>query len=330
MYQLEVQNVCEAFPAGVRYLYKVGRWEDTRAGRALVAPHPVATIYHNPRERVLFSSVRDANPFFHLCEAIQMLAGRRDAAFLNNFVSDFGKRFAEPDGNIHDGYGYRWRHHFGFDQLDAVVKQLTNSPGSRQAVVQMWDPGDADDLLGVWATRPCNTNLYLRVLDEALHLTVCCRSNDIIFGAYGANSCHFSILQEYLAARLDLGVGTYVQFSNNYHAYEVQLEKLSGDILDNRYATTDITPSPLVHDAESFDEEMQMLLHYYENVPSEDFKYVVEDFNNKFLSTTVWPMLLAHHHYRRKNYGEALRWGGIVEALDWRIAACEWMKRRIK
>lgn len=379
---INVRNVAEALPAGLAYLAAEGRWEATRAGLALVAPGPVATVYVRPRERVLFSPLRDANPVFHLLEACWILAGRRDAAFLNNFVKDFGERFAEPDdnerlpnepgapGTIHDAYGYRWRHGMGFDQLDAVVFQLSTTPGSRQAVLQMWDCTDPDglgwdDLRGVHRTRPCNTHIYLRVHDEeravythdsyhggalrsgtevgpggVLDITVCCRSNDVVWGAYGSNAVHFSVLQEYLAARLDLGVGTYVQFSNNYHCYKDQWEKLvsAGPVVrpgvyDDRYSTPGLTPLPLVHDAESFDLENRILLEKLDA----DLEHLAEReprvmaMHNLFLSQTVWPMVYAHKMWRGGLREEALAHvESTVSAADWRAAAAEWMQRRMK
>ena len=39
---LKVRNVCEALPVGIELLRSIGTWEETRAGRALVAPCPVA------------------------------------------------------------------------------------------------------------------------------------------------------------------------------------------------------------------------------------------------------------------------------------------------
>lgn len=366
---LNVRNVCEALPAGLAHLLEHGRWEQTRAGRALVAPTPVATVYARPRERVLFSAVRDANPFFHLAESVLwMLAGRRDAKFLDNFVGDFGKRFAEDDGTIHDAYGYRWRHAFGFCQLDAVVRQLCADPGSRQAVVQMWDArceqgldGDdfeidvgENDLTGGWKTRPCNVAVLLRIRDESggedpgvggkpylvLDITVCCRSNDLVWGLAGANAVQFSVLQEYLAAQLDVGVGTYTQVSNNFHMYEDQCKKLvattdSGDtprsgLLDDRYSTQGLVLLPLVHDAESFDEEVVELLRLYEGLlgtrlTSDAMAHSqVSAFQNKFLSETVWPALMAHL-WRR---GDWTGWAEKIAAPDWRAACTEWLQRR--
>jgi hypothetical protein len=37
----------------------------TRGQRRLQYPMPIVTTYQNPRERVLFDAVRDANPYFH-------------------------------------------------------------------------------------------------------------------------------------------------------------------------------------------------------------------------------------------------------------------------
>jgi hypothetical protein len=50
------------------------------ATKVLVSQTPVVTCYSAPTQRVLFSPMRDANPFFHLMEALWMLAGRDDVA----------------------------------------------------------------------------------------------------------------------------------------------------------------------------------------------------------------------------------------------------------
>ena len=57
-------------------------------------------------------------------------------------------------------------------------------------------------------------------------MTVCCRSNDIIWGTYGTNAVHFSMLQEYLAARLNAQLGVYRHISDSFHAYSSVLEKV--------------------------------------------------------------------------------------------------------
>src|SRR5215204_3037972 len=160
----KVRNVCQALPLTVDYLMKHGTPESSRAGNVLVAPCPMMTVTEEPCERVLFSSVRDANPFFHMAESIWMLAGREDAEFLDNFITGFGLRYGEETGKIHDAYGHRWRKAFGFDQLQCVIEKLKANPFDRQAVISMWDPRGwpmgYDDLRGNWRSRPCNTTIY--------------------------------------------------------------------------------------------------------------------------------------------------------------------------
>jgi hypothetical protein len=310
-------------------------------------------VYSHPRERVLFSPIRDANPAFSLAESLWMLSGRNDGAFLNLFIKDFGERFAEPDGTIHGAYGYRWRKAFGFDQLKYIARRLIENPNDRQCILQMWDcslPGTRerlikrevsgaehidiensgmDDLLDDWKDRPCNTHVYFRVRDGLLDMGVCCRSNDIIMGAYGANAVHFSILQEYMAAMIDVGVGTYTQFSFNYHLYEKDLANLAkrhmpltaaAALRDDRYSLGLVgLPFPLVSDVEAFDEDVRQLLSAVE---SKDRNAVVfPPSHNKFLCYTAWPLFLA---YLNRDLSIAKE----IEALDWRIALTEWLQRR--
>lgn len=363
---IKVRNVNEALPVGLRYLCDYSQREDSRAGPVLVSPVPVTTVYERPMERVLINGVRDANPFFHLMEAMWMLAGRGDAAFLNNFIRDFGERFAEPDGMIHGAYGARWRSHFyrvmdnqppgarpGYtiDQLGAIVRELRTNPLSRQVVLQMWD---AEVDLGVQGLkdRPCNTQVYFRVRRHpevepslrVLDMTVTCRSNDIIWGAYGANAVHFAFLQEYVAQMVGVEVGTYYQVSNNYHAYTSELDRLCGKLnlppnsyyelsqhLDSsgREPRSTVT---LVSDPLTFDRELLYLLQLYEVLdcgpPIASAHTAVSQLNNKFLSETVWPMMMLHRYYRDQEPELIHRWGDLIKAEDWRWAAQDWVKRR--
>lgn len=356
-------NVNDVWPRAIEMLDQIGEASESRNGRVVVAPYPIATVYHRPTERVIFDPVRDANPFFHLHEALWMLAGRDDADWLNVFVSDFANRFAEEGGRMHGAYGKRWRDHFplsGYegwegpssgteDQLNTCVRLLRENPDDRQAVIQMWN-STAD--LGVpgLKDRPCNTQVYLRVRRQdpyrgitdqnsadrelgivegryspVLDITVTCRSNDMVFGAYGANVVHFSVLQEYLAARIGVGVGTYTQFSNNFHCYDWARDKVdyasaAAWIQDaghpGRYPGTD----PLVTVPESFDAEVRA----YVDDPT-DLSLTYE---NVFLNRTAQPMWVANELRRRKDWDAAIGVAETIHAPDWRIACLGWLKRR--
>src|SRR5215510_3212831 len=141
---IHARNVNDAIVRGAQLLKEGGRPQPSRAGGTIEYPEPVCTVYERPLERVLFDAVRDANPFFHLMEALWMLAGRRDVGWL----ARFNQRMAtySDDGVVFNAaYGYRWRNQFqlktgdGGDQLSAIVKLLRADPDSRRAVLQIWD-----------------------------------------------------------------------------------------------------------------------------------------------------------------------------------------------
>lgn len=354
MQVIAARNVNDAFTAGLQLLKEEGVDEDSRAGKVRVMPIPVTTLYTRPMERVLFNASRDANPFFHLMESLWMLAGRNDATWLDKFVSDFSSRFAEDTGLQHGAYGFRWREHFGVDQLDKVVDILRKNPGSRQAILTMWDP--CVDLGFFKRDLPCNTQVYLRVRKEIevvgasqvsglggahqeqvsyLDITVCCRSNDIIWGAYGANAVHFSVLQEYLAARIGVGVGRYYQISNNYHAYYDVLPKLIDATKDDRdayggwgdpYAASMVKPTPIITDAGRFDQDLETFFQI-----GTVFDHSGVSYANSFFPQVAVPLFWAYHKWREKTRLTALdRVLGVPEHSDWGLAARDWMGRRIK
>jgi len=330
MHTSNVRNVCQALPATIIHLFDHGVEEHSRAGRVLVAPWPITTVTQKPRERVLFSSVRDANPFLMVYEAIWMLAGKRDADPLNKFVKDFGRHYGEDDGTVHGAYGHRWRIAFGFDQLNAVVKKLIEDPQDRQAVIQIWDcrmEGE-NDLLGTWKDRPCNDIIFLRIRDDELDLTVCCRSNDMLWGCHNTNQAHFSILQEYLAARIDVDMGRMYQFSHNAHIYLTELDRmrkrageqhLATALIDDRYSLQGIKPLPMFEEPTKIDRDIRAFMSGTQR-----------GFYNPWFETTLIPMMHAHYFFKEGDHLQALAYTEQIEALDWRAACAEWIERRMQ
>jgi thymidylate synthase len=229
---INAETVSQALHDGLHHLRICGQKQPSRVGDVIVSPMPVMTIYKNPLNRVLFSPIRDANPFFHVMESLWMLAGRNDLPWLTQFNKGFAS-YSDDGGLTQPGaYGYRWRNYFGYDQLETIITELKNNPTTRRCVLAMWDPGmhdliepgeeragDLFQALAGSADVPCNTHAYFDMIDGKLNMTVCCRSNDIIWGAYGANAVHFSFLLEYVAAATGLPMGVYRQMSNNFHLY---------------------------------------------------------------------------------------------------------------
>lgn len=348
MAHFKFRNINDAFRGLVEGVF-TGRIptyvQASRYGEVAQVEEPVIITYERPVERVLFNSARDSNPFFHLYEGLYFLAGRNDVeplAYYNKRMSEFS-----DDGKVFNGsYGYRWcsakaddvsnwNSGDGLDQLEVIIDHLRRKPESRRAVLQMWTV--EDDLLKIDESKDvcCNTCVYFAVRQgvgerpQYLDMTVCNRSNDMIWGMLGANAVHMAVLQEYLAAHLGLEVGVYNQFTNNLHVYTKNWEPqkwlteynhdFTGGHLE--YPAT----FPLVRDPAVFDAEVGPFVEVNKN-GEEVTQYTA--WKEPFLNEVAQPLCHAFHIYKQKDYDAALVWASRIKAADWGRAATEWLERR--
>ena len=317
---INVRNVNYAFKEGWWHLRIQGLREASRAGPVLVAPGLMVTEYRHPRERVLFNPRRDANAVFHLVESLWMLAGGNSVQWLKQFNSRIAT-YAEKDGTIHGAYGHRWRQHFKTDQIMDVIRVLHKDPTSRQAVVQMWDV-TAQDLTGPWADRPCNTHVYFDCRQGVLNMTVCCRSNDMLWGAYGANAVHFSILQEVVAHGVGIPMGVYRQMSNNMHVYldNEQVQHFIANPPFNAgccYITGAARALPLLQPEEAVGSLLVDCVHLMD--PTYTGIYTTA-----FVRNVARPLATAYLRRQAK-----LPWSvDSVPDCDWKLAFNQWTTRR--
>lgn len=331
MIVVSARNVNYALHEGAKLIRERGVQSPSRNGPVVVAPEPVTTVYQKPDERVMLHPERDANPFFHLYEALWMLAGRNDLAPLKEYVSRMSD-FSDDGGKTQPGaYGYRWRRHFPTDQIAWAIDRLRRDTNDRRVVIQMWDAVadiPAADIGG--KDVPCNLVLLPAIREGQLDITVFCRSNDMVWGAYGANAVHFSFLQEYMARVLGLPVGRYYQVSNNFHAYLSTLDKAGvdwpwGGTAGDPYERGAVRPFPL-SDGPLTKQEFR-----------EDLGMFMEDparvgIRNLFLKRVALPMVMAHRCWKReKNLGAALEIvNQMPEWCDWKAAAELWLLNRNK
>lgn len=330
MIVINARNVNGAYAQGMTMLRNHGVLRTSRVGDVLEMESPVTTVYTRPLERVLFCQKRDANPFFHVAEAMWMLAGRNDV----EYVAHYAKRMMEysDDGmTIHGAYGSRWRNYMGqdaqghfyfWDQLPQTVRALQKSPGDRRCVVAMWDPNR--DFQREGRDFPCNTHIYFKRKENGqLDMTVCNRSNDIIWGAYGANVVHMSFLHQYMAEMIGCPVGIYRQVSDSFHAYvNVFNEIIDAAVLHRdmypRLERDGFDPRPLVTNATRFDSEVRWAV---EN----KFSKVTA---NRWLLNVFEPMMQAWEAYKNGHLAHAAAVLENVAAVDWRIAGKRWMQKR--
>ena len=290
--------------------------EDSRNGEVYSLPQPLLVTVQRPDRRVLLDPVRNCNPFFHVAEIVWMMSGGSKVDWLSQFNSRM-KEYAGEDGKIHGAYGRRWRRWFThgaggttMDQIHEVVSILRKDPGSRRACVAMWD---ADEDLGhSHADLPCNTHIYLRVVKGRLNMTVCNRSNDVVWGMCGANIVHMTALQELLALELDLRLGTYHVMTNNAHVYR-ELPKL-GNMLRTKYvADAPGTALRLLHPNQG--ETLGQFMADCENMVDGKMSPPV----STWLKTVADPMIDV--------YLSGGRGGHHIGCPHWRQAALEWLQR---
>ena len=371
-----VRNVSEALYVVKQALEEEGVYVDTRNGKALEFPEPCAITYNEPLERVLFYPERDANPIFHFMESLWMLAGRNDV----DWIQKYNKRMSEysDDGKILQGaYGHRWRYHFNDvyknypdekleqakynktgkwahlfstpffpdmwmpnDQIGHIIHRLRTYPNDRRCVLTMWDPktdltrgNNSKDL-------PCNTHIYFSIRNNKLNMTVCNRSNDMIWGALGANAVHMSYLLEYIAWKVDVEVGTYTQFTNNLHAYVDTLDKLKGMSPDyDAYSVRSMKPLPMVstnaNERNDFDKELAYFVDYsnYGIVNQPDLyepwdPEVQSSYRCDFFRRLGYPMQQTWLWWKRKDHKTAWEWSEKIQPDDWCVAVQEWLMRR--
>lgn len=338
--EIRVRNVNEALPLALGYLAVNGVDRESRNGPVRLFTEPVTTIYDRPRERVLFDPTRDANPFFHLFESLWMLAGRDDVKFVSQFVKRMAS-FSDDGKYLHGAYGRRWVNWFSEapeegDQLTGIINALRANPDDRRQVLSMWD-GHIDPAKARAGGKdvPCNTHIYVWVdTDGRLSMTLCNRSNDIIWGAYGANAVHFSMLQEFLAAGLEREVGRLYQISNNLHAYHKTLDPLLG-LGDTGYSEDDdpyhnrlpgaVEPYPLVSTP---------LAQWREDLGLFMAEGPVVGLRDPFFRRVATPMWVAHQAYRCKEDPDRFTYARQAldncKASDWQLAGREWIDRREK
>jgi len=329
MHTISARNVNEGWAIAKLHIWQHGQRTESRAGPVYRLPEPLAVRFEVPRERVLFDPARNANPFFHLMEALWMLGGRDDVAWVAQFNSRMSD-FSDDGVILHGAYGHRWRQHFQQDQLfgeDGVVKLLQRDPGTRRAVLQMWDPV-ADQFAAAHGGRdvPCNLSVVFARRDEGLCMTVFNRSNDLAWGLFGANAVHMSVLQEVVAAAVGCGVGWYEQVTADAHAYE---DHWSAPLPDGTVATypgmTEYDPyllgevraAPLVRDLEPWLDDLGAFL-------SDRWEQAV--YSDPFFVNVARPMRRAWM-MRRANPDLAAEMAAGITAGDWRRACGEWLAR---
>jgi len=315
--EINGRNAPQAYVEGLLKFRICGQLEQTRNGEAIVLPAPTFLTIQFPEERLLNCPVRHANPFFHCMEFVWMMAGSNDAGW----ISQFNKRISSyaDDGVLRGAYGWRWAN--PIFQITQQIELLKKDPGTRQAVLSMWDPV-YDGACALTSDRPCNTHIYFRVDEtDSLNMTVCNRSNDFVWGMLGANVVHMTLLQELMASAAGFQLGMFHVFSNNCHLYTnlPHFESVYNTTLDvDIYKGVDRCEEllPILAGGVTYQEFM---------AECEEFLLGAATFKSEWLQ---WVALPIKNAYLSKSNSQE-RWDHINRIIspDWHIVCHDWARR---
>lgn len=317
-------------------IHDVGVQVQTRNGPAIRFDEVTTINLLRPQERVCFSAARDANPFFHLVEAMAMLCAHNSVPLMAHYAGNM-RNFSDDGKTFNAFYGTRMHQH---NQLLTVIKNLRANPDSRQELVMLWDIAD---LTKQTKDKACNILMLFEVRDGKLRMVTFNRSNDAIWGGVtGANVVHFSFFQEFVALSLGLQVGTWSHVSANLHIYldNPKRENILQEAIFNlnpQGCGNDYPESiPLLapdEDPVGFLEQLCSFFHHHElhlldpiTVSMDD----LPDMASPFIQKVLRPMACTWESWKvLGERGDRLaHWNWAIEALDWQDAARMWLSSR--
>lgn len=205
--------------------------ETSPRGKRTMELHPTTVLIHHPRKRLTSCFGRVLNLPFALAEALQIITGQNDAqalSFYNSGIIDIqgdGSR-GTPHWQLgvmrfNAAYGERLRHFdligAKVDQLEHVIETLKRDPDSRQASMVMSHPLH-DNFTVNTVDRACNVYAHAMIREGKLDWMQVIRSNDAIWGI-PYNMVQWSHVQEWVAASLNIPVGTMFIVQDSFHVY---------------------------------------------------------------------------------------------------------------
>jgi len=255
-----------------------------------------------------------------MAEAVWMLGGGQGLEFVAEYNSGM-KRYSDDGATLHGAYGHRWRKHFYRDQISDTIDLLYADPDTRRAYISMFDAEvDHGDKLDI----PCNVGIAFRIVKGALNMTVFNRSNDVIWGALGANAVHMTILQELIAHAIGRPVGRYRVVTNCLHGYTAASQYsalLASTGAVDYYKHKGVRASPLLMPGE---DAFDMLAACK--------KVVALPWENRYGMTWLdYTWVPARNAYRARKEGKPYEQHlEQIGSADWRLACYDWCERRVK
>lgn len=178
------QNFHDVYP---ELLYELmhSRWEETnqRTGVKVRVLEGAASFKLDLGDNALpLQLARKTFAKTAAAEVAWFLTAETSVLWLERYAKIWSKFKEDGTDDVKASYGYRWRRHFGRDQLNLAVEALLRNPTDRRVYVQAWDP--SEDGLGAPNQKnvPCPIGFNFMIEEDRLHSAIYLRSSDVFVG----------------------------------------------------------------------------------------------------------------------------------------------------
>ena len=214
---------------------------------------------------------------------------------INDLNSHIWDEWADKDGSIGKAYGYQvgkaYIHHVSdilpssydypsvlvqatidrkykiwFDQMDAVLYDLKNTPFSRRIMISLWNPEELNEM----RLQPCCWSVIFNVTDEGqdkyvLNMVLNQRSNDFIT-ANNWNTAQYAILLMMVALSVNMIPGKLVHNITDCHVYDRHIDIAKELINRPEHPAPKVSLNPEIHNFYDF-KTSDLIVEDYETEP---------------------------------------------------------------
>lgn len=214
---------------------------------------------------------------------------------INDLNSHIWDEWADKDGSIGKAYGYQvgkaYIHHVSdklpssydypsvliqatidrkykiwFDQMDAVLYDLKNTPFSRRIMISLWNPEELNEM----RLQPCCWSVIFNVTDEGqdkyvLNMVLNQRSNDFIT-ANNWNTAQYAILLMMVAQSVNMIPGKLVHSITDCHVYDRHINIAKELINRPEHPAPKVSLNPEIHNFYDF-KTSDLIVEDYETEP---------------------------------------------------------------
>lgn len=182
--------------------------------------------------------IRKLDVRYAVAEYLHIMSRSNQLDMLECYAPSYAK-YADDNGKLNWAYGHRlWTNCQGADLLYAAIDLLKADPNTRQCCLSVWKP---DDIIAGQTEKyvPCTMNWKFYLRDDALHMVVDIRSQDVWLGM-PYDIFIATLVQRVVAGELGVSPGSYTHNVGSLHVYNRHFEQCQQALDTKRYV-----PKPL-------------------------------------------------------------------------------------